>query len=194
MEVIDSKNYRVGDKLGSGAFAKVYQGRDSITGNEVALKVLCKNQELDEVKQQKVVNIEVEAMAKIDHENVLKVYGVDWNAKLQGVEMDEPCSLIVTEIAKGGLLFDLLAKRRHIPEDIVRTHFAQIVAGLSACHKAGVAHRDLSKPFLCHLLNVQNLKTSYWTKTIASKSLILGLRVLTINWIRNILWRLNVEH
>ena len=153
MECSVANSYTIGDQLGWGSFSRVYQGTHVEDGEEVAIKLISKtNEQIDEHKQRLSVTIEVEAMARIEHENVLKIIGIDWDAQTDVHGFEDSCFAIVTEVAKGGLLFDVMSKSRFTHQDIVRTHFAQLVAGLSACHEAGVAHRDLSRAFSDNVL------------------------------------------
>jgi len=50
-----------------------------------------------------------------------------------------PCPLSVA----GGELYEFLSHTGCFEEAIARTYFHQLIAGLEACHSAGVAHRDL---------------------------------------------------
>lgn len=47
------------------------------------------------------------------------------------------------EFAAGGELFDYLMYTGHFDSRATRTYFGQLISGLSAMHKVGIAHRDL---------------------------------------------------
>jgi len=49
----------------------------------------------------------------------------------------------VLEYAPGGELFDILYYTSALEPIVGRTYFRQMLAGLEACHNAGVAHRDI---------------------------------------------------
>jgi len=67
------------------------------------------------------------------------------------------CILLVLEFAPGGELFDILYYTNALEPVVARTYFKQFIAGLEACHQAGVAHRDL-KPQNLLLDSKFNLK------------------------------------
>lgn len=132
--------YVVGPTLGEGGFSKVKLGTHQTTGEKVALKLLkCMN---DSSKKQ--VEAELMAMSKIEHQHVIRLKHVDWNARYQkkngkAVEL----VLVVLELATGGELFEFLQHTGSFEEAIARTYFHQLVEGLSYCHSQNVAHRDL---------------------------------------------------
>ena len=54
-----------------------------------------------------------------------------------------PTVLLVLEYLPGGELFDILYYTHALKENIARTYFHQLMDGLSACHNAGICHRDI---------------------------------------------------
>jgi len=108
------------------------------------LKVIAKKGDVEEVKaQERDIVREVEAMVLINHVNVVRLFGVDWNAEFPTDEGLQPSFVIAMELAKGGVFFDLLFRSANLEAPVARAFFQQIVDGLEACHAAGVAHRDL---------------------------------------------------
>jgi serine/threonine protein kinase len=90
------------------------------------------------------VQREIEAMTRIDHEHVLKLYHVNWDAvypSRSGKNVD--VVMIVLELGSGGELFDFLSYTGCFEESIARSYFHQLVSGVMRCHESGIAHRDL---------------------------------------------------
>lgn len=73
-------------------------------------------------------------MQKLDHPNVLKLY--------EYFE-DEKYVYLVTELCKGGELFDKIIEEEYFSEKMSATIFKQILQSLNYCHNQGIAHRDL---------------------------------------------------
>jgi len=95
--------------------------------------------------QTKQVVTEIEALKQIRHPNVMKLYAYNLNAKYPTKNNEKlDCILLVLEFAPGGELFDILYYTNALEPVVARTYFKQFIAGLEACHQAGVAHRDLS--------------------------------------------------
>ena len=54
-----------------------------------------------------------------------------------------PVTLLAQELGIGGELFSLLSHTGPLSEPLARHYFQQLIAGVSACHRANVIHRDL---------------------------------------------------
>jgi calcium-dependent protein kinase len=77
---------------------------------------------------------EVEIMKKLDHPNVLKLYEYF-------IEDDDV--YLVTEICKGGELFDRIVEKEFYPEPEAAQIFEQILRAVNYIHSQGIAHRDI---------------------------------------------------
>uniref|UniRef100_A0A8C2GIZ6 non-specific serine/threonine protein kinase n=1 Tax=Cyprinus carpio TaxID=7962 RepID=A0A8C2GIZ6_CYPCA len=115
--------YDIERTLGKGNFAVVKLARHRITKSEVAIKIIDKTQ-LDAVNLEKIYR-EVEIMKLLDHPHIIKLYQV----------METKNMLyLVTEYARNGEIFGLVAFRQHL-QNIARTkgflelNKAQIVLG-----------------------------------------------------------------
>lgn len=126
------ERYEVGKLLGQGNFAKVYQAKDIKNGQTVAIKVIDKEKTLKAGLNEQIKR-EISVMKLVSHPNVLQLYEVmATKSKIY----------IVLEYAKGGELFNKVAKGR-LKEDIARWIFQQLISALDCCHRRGVYHRDL---------------------------------------------------
>ncbi|VEU20387.1 DEKNAAC101325 [Brettanomyces naardenensis] len=127
------QRYKIMDKLGEGAFSKVYKGLNIETGEHVAVKVIMKSQ-LDE-KQRASVLKEVTLMRQLDHPNIVKF--------LDFIENDQ-CFYIVQELVDGGELFNQIVKYTYFSEDLARHVIIQVAEALLYLHESvGIVHRDL---------------------------------------------------
>jgi serine/threonine protein kinase len=119
-------------------FGSVYFGTHETSGAAVALKLLDKARVARPpiaVQAQR----ELSALELIDSPHVLKVHHVDWDCAHDGMD----AVAVVIELASGGELFDFVKYTGNFDEPIACSYFAQLMAGVSACHAAGIAHRDL---------------------------------------------------
>jgi len=134
----------IGETLGKGGYSWVKKGFDKKTGKCVALKFMAKADETWLQEQSKQVVTEIEALKQIRHQNVMKLYAYNLNAKYPTKNKERiDTILLVLEYAPGGELFDIMYYTSALESVVARTYFRQMMAGLEACHNAGVAHRDL---------------------------------------------------
>ena len=128
-----SARYEIGDRIGGGAMSDVYRAHDREGRREVALKVLrpafSEDSELVGRFQR-----EADAIASIDHPNVVEVLG---HGSADGSHY------IAMELIDGPTLQQLLRDRGRLSEEEARYLGEQIAAGLAAAHERGVIHRDL---------------------------------------------------
>jgi len=77
---------------------------------------------------------EIAILQKLDHPNVLKLYEYF---------IDDTDVYLVTEICKGGELFDRIVEVEYFKEPEAALLFKQILRSLNYIHSQGVAHRDI---------------------------------------------------
>ena len=107
----------------------------------MALKVLRKETAQSVERQAK---LELETLEQLNHPNIVRLIGVEWNAKYpkkDGSFID--VILLVLELAVGGEMFDFLQYTGSFEESIARSYFHQLIDAVEACHRVGIAHRDL---------------------------------------------------
>lgn len=138
--------YEILSDLGKGAMGMVYRARDLRLGRLVALKTMLEGVDKDEdlVKR---FNIEAQAAAQLNHENIITVYDL-------GEEGD--VYYIAMEYLEGEDLKNVLLKKKlSLPEKL--NIILQICSGLEYAHKMGVVHRDV-KPANVMILGTGKIK------------------------------------
>lgn len=125
-------NYRLLKTIGKGNFAKVKLARHTLTGREVAIKIIDKTQ-LNPTSLQKLFR-EVSVMKILNHPNIVKLFEV--------IETDKTLYLVM-EYASGGEVFDYLVAHGRMKEKEARAKFRQIVSAVEYCHQKRIVHRDL---------------------------------------------------
>ncbi|XP_058104965.1 CBL-interacting protein kinase 9 isoform X2 [Magnolia sinica] len=125
--------YELGKTLGEGSFAKVKFARNVETGDNVAIKVLDKDQVLRH-RMVEQIKREISTMKLIKHPNVVKLYEV---------MASKTKIYIVLEFVDGGELFDKIVNHGRLKEDEARRYFQQLINAVDYCHSRGVYHRDL---------------------------------------------------
>ncbi|CAL9213370.1 unnamed protein product [Arabidopsis halleri] len=126
-------NYEMGRTLGEGSFAKVKYARNTVTGDQAAIKIL----DREKVFRHKMVEQlkrEISTMKLIKHPNVVEIIEV---------MASKTKIYIVLELVNGGELFDKIAQQGRLKEDEARRYFQQLINAVDYCHSRGVYHRDL---------------------------------------------------
>jgi serine/threonine-protein kinase len=126
-------NYRITDEIGSGGMAVVYKGIQESLGRTVAIKALKTSVSTDE---NVVARFEREAtsVASFQQENIITVYDYF---------RDQGALFIVMEYVEGIDLYDLLDRRKTLPNDVAAIVSLQTARALDYAHFRGVIHRDV---------------------------------------------------
>jgi len=126
--------YVVQRHLGAGGNGAVYEAHDSVLGRRVALKLLHPQLVFDPQIAGRFRQ-EAQAMAQLNHPNVVTVYDFVGEAGTWA---------IVMELVEGGETLASLLRRegRLAPARAVRL-IEQVAAGLGHAHGRGVVHRDV---------------------------------------------------
>jgi len=129
--------YSVDSILGKGGFGTVYAGSRIEDNLPVAIKYLCKEKiiEWDHQSPGKVP-LEVKFLQRLSHvAGVIRILDYFERIDFPIIVMNKP------EPAMD--LFDFVAKRGALGEDLSRFFFKQVVEIVIECHNAGVIHRDI---------------------------------------------------
>lgn len=127
--------YEMGGKLGSGGYGEVYSCVHKETGIERAVKILekskCSNHH--QANDDDVTN-EFNILKELDHPNILRQ-----------IEMfsDEKNYYIVTEICRGGELFEEIQEWGNFIEEDAAELMRHVLGAVNYCHGMNIAHRDL---------------------------------------------------
>jgi len=124
--------YRIGKILGTGAFGEVRMCVHRESSAQRAVKVLRKSH-MDEDEKRMLFN-EINILKEIDHPNIVKMY--------EFFE-DEKRYYLVTEICKGGELFDEILQRGKFSERDGAVLMKQVLSCINYCHQNNIVHRDL---------------------------------------------------
>lgn len=136
--------YNIYETLGKGGYSWVKKGEDTETGAIVALKFMNRATDQWALEQAEQVRTEIKSLTQIRHEHVMKLYAYNLSAKYPLNEGGfVKTILLVLEYCPGGELFDILYYADKLEEDLARTYFKQMIEGIAAVHKAGIAHRDM---------------------------------------------------
>src|ERR1043165_1231909 len=121
------------EPIGIGGMAAVFRAHDTLLDRQVALKILPPDmaQEPDNVQR---LHQEARAAAKLDHENIARVFycGAD-----QGLHF------IAFEFVEGINVRAILEQRRRLPVAEAVRYIMQVATGLEHAATRGVVHRDV---------------------------------------------------
>ena len=125
--------YEITELIGVGGMADVYKATDIIDNKEVAVKILKKEFAENEEFLRRFRN-ESKAIALLSHPNIVKVYDVNFDDKMQYIVME---------------YIDGITLKEYIDNEKVLTwkdsvHFIiQVLRALQHAHDRGIVHRDI---------------------------------------------------
>eukprot|EP00742_Colponemidia_sp_Colp-10_P004662 GILJ01004973.1.p1 GENE.GILJ01004973.1~~GILJ01004973.1.p1 ORF type:complete len:817 (+),score=151.65 GILJ01004973.1:177-2627(+) len=125
--------YTFGKLLGKGAFGKVNQGTQKLTGETVAIKMIDKSAIRDGMAKRRIMQ-EVTILKRLVHPNLIRLYEVIESSKH---------IILVMEYAGGGDLLTYVRSRGKLQEAESKRIFKQLVRGVEYCHSRSVIHRDI---------------------------------------------------
>ncbi|PIA18732.1 Pkinase-domain-containing protein [Coemansia reversa NRRL 1564] len=124
--------YTVVGRIGEGAFSKVYRARQKATGNDVAIKAICKAG-LTAV-QTANIHKEIAIMESIHSKRVVRMIGV---------RETRDFFYLIMEFAEGGELFDRVLQLTYLSERLARHVIIQVAEAVQYLHANGIVQRDL---------------------------------------------------
>ncbi|HVX60986.1 MAG TPA: serine/threonine-protein kinase, partial [Pirellulales bacterium] len=119
--------------VGGGGMGAVFRALDTMLNREVALKVLSRDQGSDDETRRRFQN-EAQAAARLDHENIARVYYVG---------EDKGLNYIVFEFIEGVNLRESVEKRGPLPLAEAISYTLQIAEALAHACSRNVVHRDI---------------------------------------------------
>nr|GEV77902.1 SNF1-related protein kinase catalytic subunit alpha KIN10-like [Tanacetum cinerariifolium] len=125
-------SYRLGRRLGFGAFGTVREAQHISTGIKVAMKKLVR-QTINDSDWERV-NREIKIMRLLSHPHIVRLYEV--------IETRSTIYVIMEYMNSGELFYYIITNGR-LEENEARHYFQQIISGVESCHLHKVVHRDL---------------------------------------------------
>ncbi len=116
-----SKKYKPTKMLGSGSFGAVYEAKNNIFNNTVAMKVI-KKDPYNELDEEEIRN-EIDILKKLSHPNIVKIYEF---------YISKSHYYIITEFCKEGELFSYIKNK--YSENQLAVLFYQVFSGLWYLH------------------------------------------------------------
>lgn len=129
--------YRIEDVLGSGGMGWVYIARDLRTGEEVALKMLCEQNENDAGLLTRF-QLEAKAGQKLNHHAIIRTHETGTATGMFG-----NVHYMVMDLVRGVGIDEIVSIGGPLAWPVA-SHIAQhIAAGLQHAHRQGLVHRDM---------------------------------------------------
>ncbi|CAD2212790.1 protein kinase [Angomonas deanei] len=129
--------YRLGRKLGAGAFGTVFEAEMIETGALCAVKcIYLKEDEVDDPNNPQLREIaqEVEIMSSLSHPNIVRY---------MFCERDDKCISIFMELCSEPPLSAMVNKEKLLDPQVVKGILLDIVSAVTYLHKKRIVHRDL---------------------------------------------------
>ena len=126
-------NYDIDRKIGSGTFGKVYEVTYRPLNQKRAMKVVKKDTINYQDDAQKFLK-EIEMLTQLDHPNIIKIYEY---------YVDELNYYVITELARGGELYEQIYTLKNFKEEHAAIIMHQIISAVCYMHSKGIVHRDL---------------------------------------------------
>ncbi len=128
-----NNRYLVGERVGIGGMAEVYQGQDTVLGRTVAIKIMLPQYAEDSTFRTRFRQ-EAAAAANLQSPYIVNVY--DWG-------QDGDTSFIVMEYVRGSDLKTAIQQRGAINQRKVAEIGSQVCQALAVAHNLDIIHRDI---------------------------------------------------
>ncbi|CAN5612465.1 hypothetical protein BH11CYA1_BH11CYA1_38840 [soil metagenome] len=125
--------YRVLDFIGQGGMGFVYKVEHMMMAKVLALKLLRSEQVSEDVWKR--FRIEAQAIARLDHSNVVRIYDMS--------QTEAGLPYYTMDLLVGQSLADYLDEYYRLPLREALPIFRQVCAGLAYAHDRGIIHRDI---------------------------------------------------
>jgi eukaryotic-like serine/threonine-protein kinase len=126
-----ASRYRLVRLLGRGGMAEVYEANDGVLGRRVAVKVF--RGETDVATSQARQQLEIQALARLQHPNIVAVFDAGSDADV---------SFVVMQLIDGVTLAERIRASAVTPAETARVGKA-VADALTHVHSFGMVHRDI---------------------------------------------------
>ena len=133
LDPVSLDDYQLGEPIGSGAMARVFDAVHRKTKKAVAIKLLDGTSRGSRELRERMAR-EALVMASLQSPHVSKLFGYGW-------EGEQP--FLVLEKLEGETLADMLRRDKRLPPARLVDWVEQLLVGLRDCHRANVIHRDV---------------------------------------------------
>eukprot|EP01138_Halocafeteria_seosinensis_P009261 gb/GECG01009464.1/.p1 GENE.gb/GECG01009464.1/~~gb/GECG01009464.1/.p1 ORF type:complete len:1344 (+),score=239.98 gb/GECG01009464.1/:1-4032(+) len=127
-----SDRFSTKEHLGTGGYSSVYKALDIESQEDVAVKFV-KKADLEETVKYSFFR-EVKVMKRLDHPNIVR---------FRAFYDESEFYVLVTELVKGGELFDQIVQKRTYKESEARDVVKTVADAICYMHERGIVHRDL---------------------------------------------------
>ena len=131
-QTIADIHFKIGRKLGEGNFSTVKLATHSLTGEQVAIKILEKTR-IAKKEDKERINREIAIMKKVNHYNIARLYQIVEN---------KFTIYLIQEHIQGKEFMEYLTKNGKLNETEACKFYHQIISALEYIHQCGIAHRD----------------------------------------------------
>jgi len=135
------ERYDIGQVIGRGGMAEVYEGTDRRLNRRVAIKVLRPDLARDPLFQERFRR-EAQSAAGLNHPNIVAIYDTGEDILDDGVSR-VTIPYIVMEFVDGNTLRQMLQQGPRILPERSLEIVAGILAALDYAHRHGIVHRDI---------------------------------------------------
>src|SRR5687768_15064962 len=125
--------YKLLGHLGTGGMSSVYLAEHMLMHRRRAVKVLPRTR-VNDTSYLDRFRLEAQAMAQLDHPNIVRAYDVD---------NDGQNHFIVMEYINGKDVQSIVKDNHPLPYDVVCSYMAQAAEGLQYAHDQNMVHRDV---------------------------------------------------
>lgn len=125
--------YKLISLLGSGGMSAVYLAEHTLMRRRVAIKVLPQSR-IEDSSYLERFHREAQAVASLDHPNIMRAYDVDQEGKIH---------FLVMEYIEGQSFLELVTENGPLKFVNAAEYIRQASEGLSHAHEAGMIHRDI---------------------------------------------------